>query len=591
MKNLRLIVLGLSSILVAACGNQIEKTKTAIPVNPAKVQGLPKVEDFQAVANKFGASLSLPKFEDSPAEIESVTKSTLEASEVALKEMSTRSRAEMTFENSIRKMDDVLLDAGNLLARLDLIKETSTKADVRDAAASAEVELRQWFTGLDYREDLYQMTKDFQNLNPNLQEKRPDLNAESLKYFDDLARGYRRSGMGLEPEKRKEVESLRKQMDEIETQFQQNITEDKTTVEFTAEELTGVPEELFSLYKKNPANGKFIVSARSPSQAVPILENAKQEETRKRMITARYQVAMTTNAPLLEKAVANRDKIAKLLGYKTWADYRIEIKMAKNVETAEKLLVRVAQGLDPKMKKEVEEMLTLKRRDVGNAQTEFQIWDYYYYMNQLQKERYSVDPEALKVFFKSDNVLQGMFKVFGLAFQLKFTQVEAPFKWVDDLQLFLVQDSKTDEPLGLVYFDLFPREGKYNHFAQFGITSGKLLSNGVYQRPVVAVVCNFPPATENAPSLLSFDDVETMFHEFGHALHSVLTRAEYASYSGTSVQADFVEAPSQMLENWVSQKDVLDVFAVDYRDPSKKIDQSFLDKIRDSKLGVAGVYE
>ena len=168
-----------------------------------------------------------------------------------------------------------------------------------------------------------------------------------------------------------------------------------------------------------------------------------------------------------------------------------------------------------------------------------------------------------------------MFSIYQSIFGLKFERVEPPYKWIGDLQLYAVSDAQTGEPLGLFYLDMFPREGKYHHFAQFGIIEGKLLPDGKYQRPTCALICNFPSPTDDHPSLMSHDDVETIFHEFGHAMHTILTRARYARFSGTSVPRDFVEAPSQMLENWPWDKKVLDSFAADYRDPSKKIRRRF----------------
>jgi thimet oligopeptidase len=156
--------------------------------------------------------------------------------------------------------------------------------------------------------------------------------------------------------------------------------------------------------------------------------------------------------------------------------------------------------------------------------------------------------------------------------------------------LYSVADAKTGEPLGLFYLDMFPRDGKYNHFAQFGIIEGKRLANGKYQRPVCSLVCNFPPPQPDKPSLMSHDEVETVFHEFGHAMHTILTRAKYSRFSGTSVPQDFVEAPSQMLENWAWDKKVLDSFAADYRDPSKKIPQDILSQLKTARLATEATY-
>jgi thimet oligopeptidase len=196
----------------------------------------------------------------------------------------------------------------------------------------------------------------------------------------------------------------------------------------------------------------------------------------------------------------------------------------------------------------------------------------------------------LRAYFPFQKVLDGMFRIYQSISGLKFEKITAPYKWIDDLQLYLVTDSATGEPLGMFYLDMFPREGKFNHFAQFEIIGGKLLSDGKYQRPTVALLCNFPPATGDKPSLLTHTDVETLFHEFGHALHSIVTRAKYGRFSGTHVPGDFVEAPSQMLQNWVWDKKVLDTFAADYRDPSKKIPAEIIRKMNDSKLANAGVF-
>jgi thimet oligopeptidase len=199
-----------------------------------------------------------------------------------------------------------------------------------------------------------------------------------------------------------------------------------------------------------------------------------------------------------------------------------------------------------------------------------------------------VDAEQLRVFFPYQRALEGMFDIYQRIFGLKFERVEPPYKWIDDLQLYAVSDAATDEPLGLFYLDMFPREGKYHHFAHFRLIEGKLLAGGKYQRPTVALICNFPSPTKDKPSLLSHTDVETLFHEFGHAMHSMMTRAHYGRFAGTSVPGDFVEAPSQMLENWVWDKKVLDRFAADYRDPSKKIPADILAKLKEAKLATEG---
>ncbi|PYJ07663.1 MAG: hypothetical protein DME25_03405 [Verrucomicrobia bacterium] len=232
----------------------------------------------------------------------------------------------------------------------------------------------------------------------------------------------------------------------------------------------------------------------------------------------------------------------------------------------------------------------IKVKETGDPNAQVHVWDWRHLSNQLKKERYTVDAEKLRVYFPYQRVLEGMFKIYQSIFGLNFERLEAPYKWIGDLQLYAVSDSQSGEPLGLFYLDMFPREGKYHHFAQFGIIEGKLLANGSYQRPTVALICNFPSPGKDKPSLLSHRDVETLFHEFGHAMHSIMTRAKYVRFSGTSVPRDFVEAPSQMLENWVWDKKVLDSFAADYRDPSKKIPAEILAKLKEARLATEGTH-
>jgi thimet oligopeptidase len=264
--------------------------------------------------------------------------------------------------------------------------------------------------------------------------------------------------------------------------------------------------------------------------------------------------------------------------------------MAKTAAAAQDFLEKLKAGLQPKFEAELKEFQALKAKDTATPDAKIQVWDWRYYHNQYKKEKFTVDAEKLKVYFPYERTLAGMFAIYERIFGLRIEPVEAPAKWVPDLQFYAVSDATTSQPLGLFYLDMFPREGKYNHFAQFGLIEGKLLANGKYQRPVVALICNFPPPSPDQPSLLPHRDVETLFHEFGHALHSILTMAQRARFSGTSVPRDFVEAPSQMLENWVWDKKVLDSFAGDYRNPSEKIPAELIAKLKEAKLATEGTF-
>ena len=285
-----------------------------------------------------------------------------------------------------------------------------------------------------------------------------------------------------------------------------------------------------------------------------------------------------------------RDETAQRLGYASYADFATETRMVKNSATALKFLEELKTGLQPKFNAELEEFRQLKIKESGDASAKINIWDWRYFANELRKTKYNVDAEQLRVYFPYQRVLDGMFAIYQRIFGLKFEQIKPPYQWIGDLQMYSVSDAKTGEPLGLFYLDMYPREGKYNHFAQFGIIEGKRLPDGAYQRPVCALICNFPPPQPDKPSLLSHDEVVTIFHEFGHAMHTILTRAQYSRFSGTSVPRDFVEAPSQMLENWPWDRQVLDSFAADYRDPAKKIPPAILDQLKVARFATEGTF-
>jgi len=406
----------------------------------------------------------------------------------------------------------------------------------------------------------------------------------------DTMRDYRRAGLDLPKDQRDEVEKLRKELSADETDFENNVTKAEHSLTFTKAELEGVPEEFLAQKGIKTGPDVYTVKANITFHYIMIEDNAKHEETRKRMIVAQYNLAREANIPLLQKILVLRDEIAHRLGYASYADYATETRMVKNAATAINFENDLKTGLQPKYNAELEEFRQLKIAETGDTNAIINVWDWRYYANQLRKTKYNVDAEQLRVYFPYQNVLNGMFAIYQRIFGLKFERVEPPYKWIDDLQMYAVSDAQTGEPLGLFYLDMFPREGKYNHFAEFGIVEGKRLPDGTYQRPMCALICNFPPPQPDKPSLLSHDEVVTIFHEFGHAMHTILTRAQYGRFSGTSVPQDFVEAPSQMLENWPWDKTVLDSFAADYRDPSKKIPTAILDQLKASRLATEGTY-
>jgi thimet oligopeptidase len=543
---------------------------------------LKTVDDFRDAAAKANAVLTIPDWEKTPEAIETAMKNAIAKANAALDQIGAQEPGKVTFKSTVAALDDVTYEASLAANRATLIKETNTNPAMRSAAENAVKAFQDWVVGVDYREDVYKAIKAFADTHPKL-------TGEDEKLLKETLRDYRRAGLELPPDKRKEVEELRKELSKLGTDFDTNIVKSNAPVMFSKADLDGLPESFFASPGIKTGDDVYTVMANVTWQFNTVQENAKNEATRKQLYVIRETLAKDANVPLLNQMLTLRNEIALRLGYKSWDDYQTEVKMAKTGTNAEKYINDLVAGIQPKFDSEIAELQKLKAADTNDPNAKIMVWDWRYYSNQLNKQKYAVDKEALRAYFPFQKVLNGMFNIYQSIFGLKFEKIVAPYKWFDDLQLYLVTDSATGEPLGMFYLDMFPREGKFNHFAQFDIISGKLLPNGKYQRPTVALLCNFPPASGDTPSLMTHQDVETLFHEFGHALHSIVTRAKYGRFAGTHVPGDFVEAPSQMLQNWVWDKKVLDTFAADYRDPSKKIPVDIVKQLNDAKLANAGV--
>jgi Zn-dependent oligopeptidase len=396
--------------------------------------------------------------------------------------------------------------------------------------------------------------------------------------------------MELPAEKRKEIERLRRKLSELAAEFEANILAAKAPVVFTREELDGVSDNFLSSPGIKIGNDHYQVMADSMWQYSTVEENARSGATRKKLYVAHDSLAKEKNVPLVNQILALRNQISLRLGYKSWADYEAEIRMAETAANAQAYIDNLVTGIQPKFDAELRELQQMKVADTNDSNAKIDVWDWRYYSNQLAKKQFALDKEVLRNFFPLQQTLDGMFSIFGRVFGLRFEEIKPPFKWTDDPRLYIVSDTTSNAPVGLLYLDLFPRDGKTSGGGESEIVSGRRLNDGKYQAPVAAVVLNFPPRTNHKPSLLSHSEAEVLFHELGHALHSIVTRANYARFAGTHVPVDFVEAPSQMLQNWIWNKRVLDTFAADYGDRPRKIPKDAIQRMKDTKLATAGMF-
>ncbi len=541
------------------------------------------LRDIGKSASEFGAAFELPPFEIEPEAIRSSVKEAISRADSAMDELAALDHSTRNFENTAAAFDRLLCDSGVVASRIYLLKEVHPDSSIREAATEAIKEFQQWAVGIDYREDVYEAFKAYVD-------SQPELEGEALRFVGDVMRDYRRSGMSLPPADRSRVEALRKELADLETDFRSNITAAKAELEFTAEELAGVPESFLNSPGIRTEKGTYVVQANITWHAMMVMDYARSEETRRRFNETRLRLCREENGPILNRILLLRQDIASILGYDSWADYRTEVRMAGTSSAVHSFLNELRNGLRQKFLGEIESFRKIKAESTGNPGAEIHLHDFRFYQNLYKKQAFQVDDEELRNFFPYDRVLQGMFDIFGLVFGIRLERVDPPVKWVDDLELYMVRDEESGRPLGAMYLDMFPREGKFNHFAQFGLIPGHRRRDGLYQCPVVALICNFALPEEGKPSLLTHNEVETLFHEFGHAMHSILTQAETNHFSGTSVDHDFVEVPSQILEFWAWDKAVLDRFARDHRDDTRTIPADLLDKMKDASKAVKGTH-
>jgi len=543
-------------------------------------------EQISEQAAARGLIFNQPVFEQTPADAVASVDLVVAGADRALDRIASQDSSTATFQSTFAAIDSAIYPVMTTMNRYWLMKETRQDEEFRAACAEQVQRMSEWHVAFEYREDLYLICRavDERIKNGEL----AAVSGEDAKLVGDFMRDYRRSGFNLSTDVRSQVAELKNRLSKLESDFDANITKAEVVLEFDTAELTGVPASFMEASKT--ANGNHRVRATVTPDYMAVMENCSIEATRKQLNAARYSVVMEENGPLLNQMVNVRRQIAGLLGYSSWADYKIEPKMAGSGRRALDFVEGLTAGLQPKFDAEVGELRTLKARETGNPYAKINWWDFRYYQNKLMREQFSVDSEELRNYFPLENVLAGMFEVYQHIFDLRFTQVEPDYKWVDDLQLWAVEDASTGEAMGMFYLDLFPRSGKYNHFAQFDIIGGKLMDDGRYQRPVAALVCNFTPGVGSDPALMNHGEVETIFHEFGHAMHTILTRAKYQVFSGANVPRDFVEAPSQMFEAWAWDPTVLQRFALDWRDGKSVISAQTLENMKQAKLATVGVF-
>jgi len=269
-------------------------------------------------------------------------------------------------------------------------------------------------------------------------------------------------------------------------------------------------------------------------------------------------------------------------------DIETKLRMIKNGNQAKKFVEGLLLKLKKGLKRDLAELLSAKRHITGDKKTKIEFYDTAYYSNQIQKSKFKVDQEKIRKYFPLEVVLKETFEIYSKLFSVVFEPVKGFKLWHEDVQLYVVKD-KAGQIMGYFALDLFPREGKYGHAAEFGITSGRQAGE-FYVAPFCSMVANFAKPGKNRPSLLSHEEVETFFHEFGHVMHEMLTVAKYAFHAGTSVARDFVELPSQMLEYWVWDQEMLKILSGHFKNHNDKLPPEMLKNLLKTKKHMVSLW-
>lgn len=460
-----------------------------------------------------------------------------------------------SFENVMRPLDDLYHELSLVLYPIYLMGSAHPDELVRKASDEVVANLSKFQNELNLNEDLYKKVKLF-----SLTDEAKKLSGVHKKFTDETVRDFERNGFSLSKEKRDELKMIQDKLADLSIKFHSNIAEAKDELILSEAELIGLPDDYKSAHKQK--NGSYKITLDYPSY-VPFMKYSELEPNRKILYKKYLNRAKETNLSVLKDILFERKKMASLLGYKTFAEYNVENRMVKTPETIWTFEKELSDKVNLKAKKDYDELLEIKKAYLKNEEESLvNPWEKGFYNNQLVKEKYLLDNEELKTYFELDNVISGLFSISEKLFNVSFKEIKSASVWHVDVRLFEILDG--ENVVGRFYTDLFPRENKYGHAACFGVSEGKLTPEG-YQIPTAALVCNFPKATEENPSLLLHDDVVTLFHEFGHVIHSVMTESEIGVYSGTSVSRDFVETPSQMFENFAWSYESLSLFATHYK--------------------------
>lgn len=495
--------------------------------------------------------------------------------------------AQPTFINTIVALEQ----AGELVNKVSKVlyhlNSAETNAEIQKNVREISPLLTEFGNDISLNEGLYKRVA-------SVWANKDQIKGEDYMLLEKTYKNFVRNGANLGESDKAKLRELNKELSELSIKFSENVLNETNEYQLhitNESDMAGLPNFVRTAAAEAAKRGGkegWIFTLHAPSFG-PFMKYADNRNLRHELFKASGRRGANNNKndnhALIERIVKLRYDKAQLLGYNTWADYVLEERMASTKGTVNEFLGRLKKVSEPAAEREMKELLAFAKRN-GFDGDKIERWDQAYYTEKAAKERFSINDEMLKPYFKLENVLDGLFTVVNKLFGLTFKQNPSIQGWHEDVKAYEVYDS-TGKMLAVWYGDYFPRPGK-RAGAWNNTLRKQWVQDGIEYRPHVVNVCNFSKPTTDKPSLLTFQEVVVLYHEFGHALHDMCANGNYASISGTSVPWDFVELPSQMLENFVYQPEVLKLFAKHY-ETGEVIPEDYINKMVESAQFMAGM--
>lgn len=487
-----------------------------------------------------------------------------------------------TFENTIVALDE----SGRMLDRVSAVFSvmTGTMSDSVYQNIDKEITPKrtEHYDNINFNEALFKRIKAVYD-----DTTRRDYTTEQKMLLEKTYKGFVRSGILLDGSKQDRLRKINKELSEVTLNFNQNLLKETDSYQLVIEnkeDLSGLPEDIIAAAANTAKNkgleGKWVFGLSKPSWE-PFLQYADNRTLREQLYKAMYMRGDNgnefDNKENIKKIVGLRLEKANILGYNSHADYVLEETMAKTPDNVMKLLNSIWDYALPQAKKESAELQAIAKKEGQDIKIES--WDWAYYAEKLRKQKYALDEDALKPYFMADNVRDGVFAVANKLYGITFKQKTDVPVYQEDVKVYEVNDAD-GSLIGIIYFDDFARQGK-RPGAWMSSFRKQEVFDGNFVHPLVYNVGNYNPPTDGKPALLTLDQVQTMFHEFGHGLHGLLSKCNYNRLSGTSVSRDFVELPSQVMEHWAFEPEVLKMYAKHY-ESGKVIPNELIQKIQNS---------